>query len=103
VSAYGRVGVWACRRMGVSAYGRMGVPAYGRAGVRACRRMGVSAYGRVGVSACRRVGVWRREAPTGGEPLWIVPERPGGICHGAWKTGNCVNKRLPRTFQRVLG
>ena len=32
VSAFGRVGVWACRRLGVSAYGRKGVSAYaGRA------------------------------------------------------------------------
>jgi hypothetical protein len=57
--------------------------------------MGESGYGRTGVLAYRGIGVWRREAPIGGEPLWIVPERPGDICHGAWKTGNCVKQAAP--------
>jgi hypothetical protein len=58
VSAYRRIGVWACGRVGVSAYRRIGVWAYRRVGVSACRRIGVSAYRRVGVPACGRTGVW---------------------------------------------
>jgi hypothetical protein len=57
--------------------------------------MGVPAYG--------RAGVWRREAPTGGEPLWIVPESPAIFVMARGRPEIVLNKRLPRTSQCVLG
>ena len=31
----------------------------------------------------------------GGEPLWIVPKRPHGICLGACMTANLVKQAAP--------
>jgi hypothetical protein len=67
--------------------------------VSACRRVGVSANGRMGVWAYGRIGVWAN----GGEPLWILPERAGDICHGACKTGNCVKQAAPANVSTRIG
>jgi hypothetical protein len=55
------------------------------------------------VWACGRVGDLRREAPTRGEPLWIVPKKPAIFVFARGRPEISLNRRLPRTFQRVLG
>jgi hypothetical protein len=56
-----------------------------------------------GAAAYGRVGDLRREAPTGGEPLETVPWKPRDICHSPrGRPEISLNRRLPRTFQRVL-
>jgi len=67
--------------VGGSAYRRVGVSACGRVGVWAGRRVGGSACGRVGVWACRRVGVsagwsggvgeWGSGGESGRSILWV--------------------------------
>jgi hypothetical protein len=45
------------------------------------------------------------DAP-GGEPLWIVPQRPRDICRGAWMTANLFEQAAPgnvSTRGRLVG
>ena len=44
-----------------------------------------------------------REAPPGGEPLWIAPKRPSIFIAACGGPETSLNRRLPGTFQRVLG
>jgi hypothetical protein len=37
----------------------------------------------------------------GGEPLWIVPKEPAIFVSVRAQPQNCLNNRLPGTFQRV--
>jgi hypothetical protein len=51
------------------------------------------------VTACGSIG----ETANGGEPLWTVPKNPVIFVSARGRPEIALNKRLPRTFQRVLG
>ncbi len=58
------------------------------------------ANGRMGETAKRR------DAPPGGEPLWIAPNRSRDICRGACRTANLVKQAAPgnvSTWVKFIG